>query len=106
MGRFLGITVKRGIPCRCLDGHFKEPYEMSMAWEPDRMFNFFFGPPAHLCAITYVTEISLNVMLNNHIHSLRKIPLILSLRSLSPLQIDILNSNLVHRIVMGIRRMC
>ena len=33
MGRFLGITVKRGIPCRCLDGHVKEPYEMSMALE-------------------------------------------------------------------------
>ena len=30
-GRFLGITVKRGIPYRCLDGHVKEPYEMSMA---------------------------------------------------------------------------
>ena len=69
MGRFLGITVKRGIPCRCLDGHVKEPYEMSMAWEPDRRFNFFFGPPAHLCAVTYLTEISLNVTLNNHIHS-------------------------------------
>ena len=68
MGRFLGITVKRGIPCRCLDGHVKEPYEMSMAWEPDRRFNFF-NRPAHLCAVTYVTEISLNVTLNNHIHS-------------------------------------
>ena len=60
MGRFLGITVKRGIPCRCLDGNVKEPYEMSMAWEPDRRFNFF-NPPAHLCAVIYMTEISLNV---------------------------------------------
>ena len=70
MGRFLGVTVKRGIPCRCFDGHVKEPYEMSMAWEQDRRFNFFFNPPAHLCAVTYMTEISLNVTLNNNIHSL------------------------------------
>ena len=70
MGRFLGITVKRGIPCRCLGGHVKEPYEMCMAWESDRRFNFFFNPPAHLCAIKYMTEISLNVTLNNHIHPL------------------------------------
>ena len=69
MGRLLGITIKRAIPCRCLDGHVKEPYEMSIAWEPDRRFNFF-NPPAYLCAITYMTEISLNVTLNNHIHSL------------------------------------
>ena len=23
--------IKRLVPCRCLDGHVKEPYEMSMA---------------------------------------------------------------------------
>ena len=45
--------------CRCLDGHVKELYEMSR-WKPDCRFNFFFNPPAHLCAVTYVTEISLN----------------------------------------------
>ena len=45
--------IKRVVPCRCLDGHVKEPYEMSMAWEPDRRSNFFFSPPAHLCAVTY-----------------------------------------------------
>ena len=50
--------IKRVVPCRCLDGHVKEPCEMSMAWEPDRRFNFFFNPPAHLCAVTYITEIS------------------------------------------------
>ena len=32
---------------------------MSMAWEPDRRSNFFFSPPAHLCAVTCITEISL-----------------------------------------------
>ena len=36
-----------------------------MAWEPDRRSNFFFSPPAHLCAVTYMTEISLIVTLNN-----------------------------------------
>ena len=25
-----------------MDGHIKEPQEMSMAWEPDRRFNFLF----------------------------------------------------------------
>ena len=58
--------IKRVVPCRCWDGHVKEPYEMSMAWEPDRRSNyFFFSPPAHLCAVTYMTEISLIVTLNN-----------------------------------------
>ena len=42
-----------------------------MAWEPDRRSNFFFSPPAHLCAVTYMTEISLIVTLNNQFtHSL------------------------------------
>ena len=36
---------------------------------------------------------------------LRKIPLIFSFRSLSPLQTDILNENLVYRCVMRIRRL-
>ena len=56
--------IKRVVPCRCLDGHVKEPYEMTMAWEPDRSSNFF-SPPAHLCVVTYMTEISLIVTLNN-----------------------------------------
>ena len=34
------------------------------------MSNFFFSPPAHLCAVTYMTEISLIVTLNKPIHSL------------------------------------
>ena len=41
-----------------------------MAWEPDRRYNnFFFSPPAHLCAVTYMTEISLIVTLNNQSNS-------------------------------------
>ena len=61
--------IKRVVPCRCQDVHVKEPYEMSMAWEPDRRSNFFFSPPAHLCAVTYMTEISLIVTLNNKFNS-------------------------------------
>ena len=46
-----------------------------MAWEPDRRSNFFFNPPAHLCAVTYMTEISLIVTLNkqSHLNSRRPI---------------------------------
>ena len=50
--------IKGVVPYRCLYGHVKEPYEMSMAWEPDRMSNYVF-PPMHLCAVTYTTEILL-----------------------------------------------
>ena len=64
MGRFLRIIVKKLAQCWCLDGHVKEPYEMSMVWEPDRRSNFF--SPSHLSAVTYITEISLHVMLSNH----------------------------------------
>ena len=42
----------------------KEPSEMSMAWEPERSSNFF-SPPAHICAVTYIIEISLIVTLSN-----------------------------------------
>ena len=47
--RFLGITVKR-LALVLVLGRAREPYEMSMAWEPDRRSNFFFfcGPPAYL----------------------------------------------------------
>ena len=43
--------------CRCLDGHVEEPYEMSMAWEPEPRSNFF-SLPAHLCAVPGITEIN------------------------------------------------
>ena len=36
-----------------------------MAWEPYRRSNFFFSPPAHLCAVICMTEILLIVTLNN-----------------------------------------
>ena len=55
---FLGKSVQRLGPFRCLDGHVKEPYRK--AWQPDRRSNFFVSPPTHLCAVAYITEISFN----------------------------------------------
>ena len=46
-------------------GTLKNPTKYLWRWEPDRRSNFFFSPPAHLCAVTYMTEISLIVTLNS-----------------------------------------
>ena len=46
-------------------GTLKNPTKCLWRWEPDRRSNFFFSPPAHLCVVTYMTEISLIVTLNN-----------------------------------------
>ena len=58
-------TVKSLVPFRCLDGIVREPCEMSMTLEPEQRSNFFFNPPVHLCAVSYMTEVSLNVTLTN-----------------------------------------
>ena len=47
----------------------KNPTKCLWRWEPDRRSNFFFSPTAHLCAVTYMTEISLIVTLNNQFSS-------------------------------------
>ena len=39
-------------------GTLKNPTKCLWRWEPVRRSNFFFSPPAHLCAVTYMTEIS------------------------------------------------
>ena len=36
-------------------------YKMHLALELDGRSNFFINPPAHLCAVTYMTEISSTV---------------------------------------------
>ena len=62
MGRFLEITVWKGwLRVGVKTGTLKN----STKWhgEPDRRSNFI--PPAHLCAVTYMTEILLFVTLNN-----------------------------------------
>ena len=51
-------------------GTSKNPTKYLWRWEPDRRSNFFFSPTAHLCAVTYITEISLIVTLNNQFTSL------------------------------------
>ena len=65
-------VTQKGCHCRCLDGHVKEPYEMFGVWDPDRRSNFF-SPPAHHCAVTYITEIPLHVTLKKHFYSLTPI---------------------------------
>ena len=72
MGWFLGITVQKGWPrVGAWTSTLKNPTKCLWCWEPDRRSNFF-SPPAHLSAITYMTEISLIVMLNNkHTHILK-----------------------------------
>ena len=76
MGRCVGITVlKVWSRVGARTGTLKEHYEMSMAWKPDRRSNFFI-PPAHLCAVTYMTEISLIVTLNNQFTYLLILPTI------------------------------
>ena len=49
-------------------GTLKNPTKCQRRWEPDRRSNFF-SPPVHLCAVTYMTEISLIVTLNNQFTS-------------------------------------
>ena len=57
-------------------GTLKNPTKCIWRWEPERRPNFF-SPPAHLCAIAYITEISLHVTLYRQ--SLTKISLIVTL---------------------------
>ena len=58
-------NLKRMAPFRFLDENVKERYEKYIVWELDCRSNFFFSPLAHLCAVTYITEILLNVTLSN-----------------------------------------
>ena len=51
-------------------GTLKNPRKCLCRWEPDRWSNFFI-PLAHLCAVTYMAEISLNVTLNIQIQLLK-----------------------------------
>ena len=47
----------------------KNPTKCLWRWEPNCRYHFFFSLPAHLCAVTYMTEISLNWTLINQSHS-------------------------------------
>ena len=65
MGRFLGITVKRLARVDAWTGTFKNPTKCLGRREQDCRSNVFFNPPADLCVVTYITEISLHVTLSN-----------------------------------------
>ena len=52
--------INRVVPCQCRTGTLQNPAKCLWRWEPDRRYNFFFSPPAHLCR-TYMIEISLHV---------------------------------------------
>ena len=57
-------------------GTLKNPTKSPWRWEPDSRPNFF-SPPAHLCAVTYITEMSLHVTLSNKSHFILYILLLL-----------------------------
>ena len=58
-------------PCRCMDGQINEPYDMSMAWEPDRRSNFF-SPPVHLvCAVTNTRVIQKVMQIRQYLNKKR-----------------------------------
>ena len=66
----VGITVLKGwFSVGAWTGTLKNPTKCLWRWEPERRSNFF-GPPAHLWAVTYMTEISLIVTLNSQLTSL------------------------------------
>ena len=70
MGLFFGITVYKGWPrVGAWTGTLKNPTKCLWRWEPDGRSNFCFTPPAHLCAVTYITEISLHVTLSKQSNS-------------------------------------
>ena len=50
-------------------GTLKSPAKCLWRWKPDFRPNVFFSPPAHLCAVTYMTGISLIVTLNNQFNN-------------------------------------
>ena len=54
-------------------GTLKNPTKCLWRWEPDCRFNFFFNLPAHLRAVTCITEISLHVTISNQSLSLNKL---------------------------------
>ena len=68
-GGFSEQPLKGGSRVGAWTGTLKNPTKCIWRLEPDRRFNFF-NPPAHLCVVTFMTEISLHVTLNNQIHSL------------------------------------
>ena len=82
MGRSLEITIKRLAPWRELDGHVKEPTEMSMAFGARPYQSACILLVKYLCAVTCLTEISLN--LNVTLRNQPQINLIITLLTKRP----------------------
>ena len=71
---FRNNRIKRVARVSAWTGTLNNPTKCLWRWKPDCRFNFFFNPPAQ-CAVTYITEISLNVTFyNNLTHSHIQIP--------------------------------
>ena len=66
----LEITVKYWPRVGAWTGTFKNPTIYLWRWEPDRRSYYFFSPHAHICAVSFINEISLHVTLSNQSHSL------------------------------------
>ena len=72
MGRCVGIhRIKGWSRVGARTGTLKNPAKCLWRWEPDRRSYVFFSPPAHLYAVTYMTEISLIVTLNKQFNSIQ-----------------------------------
>ena len=71
MERFL-ITDKRVALVGARTGTLKNPTKCLWRWKPDLRSNFF-NPPANLCAVTYITEISFTLTLSIQFHSLTQV---------------------------------
>ena len=57
--RLIGAVCRKGWSrIGTWTGTLKNPTKCLWRWEPDRTSNFFFSPPAHLCAVTYTNVCS------------------------------------------------
>ena len=64
-------------PCRCRKGTLKNPTKCLWRREPDRMYNFFFSPLAHLCRHIY----NWNIIACDVKHQSTQLKLIFSLQN-------------------------
>ena len=70
MGRFLGITYKKGGPVSVLErARIRTLRNVYGDGSPTVGTTSFFSPPAHLCAVIYMNEIWLIVTLNKQFTS-------------------------------------
>ena len=68
IGRFIGILA----PCRCFDGHVKEPYEMSIAFGARPYVQLLLQSACTSMCCHIYNDLSLHVTFSNRSHSLTK----------------------------------